>query len=174
MPLGSGWTFLIRRARDANAAIRAEALIFDDPPPNHWNHNSYMNLQKFVTLHFHFAVWLSIACGIAAFNNPELVLSDEDGMYGPLRNNLLFAVGYLLLGQIGLWYVRYLKGGYFEALVMGYTFLATAFGAKVYADVNGMPVSGYFIMALLYFALAHGLYYFLGRRREDDLQAASD
>jgi len=57
-----------------------------------------MNIQKIVTLHFHFAVWLSIACGIAAFNHPERVLSDDEGLYGPLRNNLLFAVGYLLLG----------------------------------------------------------------------------
>ena len=88
---------------------------------------------------------------------------DDEGMYGPLRNNLLFAVGYLLLGQIGLWYVRYLKGGYFEALVMGYTFLATAFGAKVYAEVNGLLVSDYFVMALFYFAFAPVLYYFLGR-----------
>lgn len=122
-----------------------------------------MNLRKLVTYHFHFAVWLSILGGMAAFNNPDLVLADDEGMYGPLRNNLLFAVGYLLLGQIGLWYVRYLKGGHFEALVMGYTFLATAFGAKVYAEVNGLPVSDYFVMALFYFALAHGLYYFLGQ-----------
>jgi len=133
-----------------------------------------MNIQKIVTLHFHFAVWLSIACGIAAFNHPERVLSDDEGLYGPLRNNLLFAVGYLLLGQIGLWYARYLKGGHFEALVMGYTFLATGFGARVYADVNGMPVSGYFVTALFYFALAHGLYYVLGRPREDVSRITSD
>lgn len=133
-----------------------------------------MNLQKIVTFHFHFAVWLSIACGIAAFNHPELVLSDDEGLYGPLRNNLLFAVGYLLLGQIGLWYVRYMKGGHFEALVMGYTFLATGFGARVYADVNGMPVSDYFVTALFYFAFAHGLYYFLGRPREDASRATMD
>lgn len=127
-----------------------------------------MNLRKLVTYHFHFAVWLSILGGMAAFNSPDLLLADEEGMYGPLRNNLLFAVGYLLLGQIGLWYVRYLKGGYFEALVMGYTFLATAFGAKVYAEVNGLPVSDYFVMALFYFAFAHVLYYFLGRPKSPE------
>ena len=139
-----------------------------------WRLESPMNLKTLVTLHFHFAVWLSIIAGIAAFNHPELVLSDDEGLYGPLRNNLLFAVGYLLLGQIGLWYVRYLKGGHFEALVMGYTFLATALGARVYADVNGLPVSGYFVTALFYFAFAHGLYYFLGRPNEDGSPATSD
>ncbi len=122
-----------------------------------------MNIKNIVTWHFHLAVWLSVMCGIAAFNQPELVIPDEEGLYGPLRNNLLFAVGYLMLGQIGLWALRYQKGGYFEALVMGYTFMATAFGAKIYAEVNGLPVSESFIMALYYFAFAHGLYYFLAR-----------
>lgn len=122
-----------------------------------------MTLRKLVTWHFFIAVWASILCGIAAFNNPDLVIYDDEGMYGPLRNNLLFAVGYLLIGQIGLWYARYQKGGYFEALVMGYTFMATAFGAKVYADVNGLPVSSVFVMALFYFAFAHVIYYVLGR-----------
>ena len=132
-----------------------------------------MNLKKFVTLHFHVAVWLSIIGGMVAFNAPDLVvMPDEEGLYGPLRNNLLFAVGYLLIGQIGLWYFRYLKGGYFEALVMGYTFLATAFGAKVYADVNGLPVSSTFITVLFYFAFAHGLYYFLGRPDEPEEDAS--
>ena len=125
-----------------------------------------MQVQRFVTYHFHLAVWLSILAGIAAFNDPALVIADDEGLYGPLRNNLLFAVGYLLLGQIGLWYVRYLKGGYFEALVMGYTFFVTAFGAKVYAEVNGLPVSSAFVMALTYFGFAHCLYYFLGRPKD--------
>lgn len=133
-----------------------------------------MSLRKLVTYHFHFAVWLSILGGIAAFNRPDLVLADDEGMYGPLRNNLLFAVGYLLLGQIGLWYLRYLKGGHFEALVMGYTFLATAFGAGVYAEVNGLPISSYFVMALFYFAFAHGLYYFLGRPDSAESPTSTD
>ena len=122
-----------------------------------------MDIKKLVTYHFFLAVWFSILCGIAAFNDPELVLIDEEGMYGPLRNNLLFAVGYLLIGQIGLLALRYQNGGYFEALLMGYTFMATAFGARIYAEVNGLPVSGTFVMALFYFAFANGLYYFVAR-----------
>jgi len=122
-----------------------------------------MNFSKLVSLHFHVAVWLSILGGIAIFNDPNLILPDEEGLFGPLRNNLLIALGYLVFGQIGLWYTRYLKGGHFEALVMGYTFAAAAFGAKFYADVNGLPISGYFIVALAYFAFAQGLYSFVGR-----------
>ncbi len=127
-----------------------------------------MNIKKLVTYHFYFAVWFSILCGIAAFNDPDLVIVDEEGMFGPLRNNLLFAVGYILIGQIGLWALRYQKGGYLEALVMAYTFMATGFGARIYAEVNGLPVSNTFVMALFYFAFAHALYYFVARPKDPD------
>ena len=121
-----------------------------------------MLLKRVVTYHFHLAVGASIGLGIFVFLDPDLILADEEGMYGPLRNNLLFAVAYLLIGQIGLWVTRYQKGGYFEALIMAYTFLATALGSKVYADVNGLPLSTPFMMILLYFAGAHVLYYLQG------------
>ena len=62
-----------------------------------------MTIKKLITIHFHLAVFVSIGFGIAAFNQPDWVLADEEGLFGPLRNNLLFAVAYLLLGQIGLW-----------------------------------------------------------------------
>lgn len=123
-----------------------------------------MNGKKLVTFNFYFSVWLSIIGGIAAFNFPDFILPDEEDMYGPLRNNLLIAVGYLVLGQIGLWYFRYLRGSRFEALFMAYTFLATAAGATVFADVNGLPVSRLFIATLVYLGLSHGLYYFAGRQ----------
>lgn len=126
-----------------------------------------MKTDKLITINFYFAVWLSILGGAACFNFPEFVLPDEEGLYGPLRNNLLFAVGYLVLGQIGLWYFRYLRGSRFEALFMGYTFLATAAGAKVYAEVNGLPVSASFMGVLVYLAVSHGIYYFAGRRRDE-------
>ena len=125
-----------------------------------------MILRQIATAQFHLAVALSILCGIAVFSDPNLILPDEEGLFGPLRNNLLIVVGYLLVGQIGLWGVRYIKGGYFEALVMGYSFAATAFGARIYADVNSLPISDTFSLALGYFALAHGLYYFLGKPDE--------
>ncbi|MFN5744697.1 MAG: hypothetical protein ACK443_01185 [Methylococcaceae bacterium] len=130
--------------------------------------------QKIVRFHFHVAVWLSILGGIAVFNDPDLMIPDEEGLFGPLRNNLLIALGYLVFSQIGLWYVRYLKGGYFEALLMGYTFAATAFGAKVYADVNGLPVSPLFVAVLIYFAIAHGLYYFVGQPQAETVKAPRD
>ena len=125
-------------------------------------------IKTLATYQFHLAVGASIGLGILVFLEPEWILVDEEGLYGPLRNNLLFAVAYLLIGQIGLWATRYQRGGHFEALIMGYTFAATAMGSKVYADVNGLPVSPAFIMILGYFAVAHGLYYFLARNPAED------
>jgi hypothetical protein len=127
-----------------------------------------MNANKLINFNFHFSVWLSILGGIAALNFPDLVIPDNDGMYGPLRNNFLIAVGYLVFSQIGLWYVRYLRGSRFEALIMAYTFLATAAGAKFYGAVNGLPVSDIFVASLLYLGFSHGIYYFAGRGKADE------
>lgn len=127
-----------------------------------------MILRQFAITQFHLAVALSVLSGFAVISDPNLILPDEEGLFGPLRNNLLIVVGYLLVGQLGLWVVRYIKGGYFEALIMGYSFAATAFGAKIYADVNSLPIANTFSLALGYFALAHGLYYFLGKPDEQN------
>ncbi len=133
--------------------------------------NAFKTLVKY---HFHLAVWVSIFGGIMAFQNPDWVMVDDEGLFGPLRNNLLFAVAYLMLGQIGLWWTRYQKGGTMEAAVMGYTFLATAFGANVYAEVNGLPVSPWFVAALFYFAFAHVLYYIACRPTQKSGEAAKE
>jgi hypothetical protein len=119
-----------------------------------------MNAQKLLGFNFHLAVWLSIIGGILVFNVPALVLPDPDGLYGPLRNNLLIVVGYLMIGQIGLWYFRYLRGSRIEALIMGFSFLLTAAGLKVYGAVNGLPINDLFTLALIYFGFSHVAYYF--------------
>ena len=120
-------------------------------------------IRHIATGQFYFAVVLSILCGFLVLGDPDLMLPSEDSLFGPLRNNLLIAVGYLLVGQIGLLLVRYLKGGHFEALVMGYSFAATAFGSRIYAEINGLPISPTFTLMLGYFAVAHGIYYVLGK-----------
>lgn len=127
-----------------------------------------MNTHKLITVNFHLSVWLSILGGLAVFNFPDFIVPDEEGLFGPLRNNLLIAIGYLVLSQIGLWYFRYLRGSRFEALFMAYTFLITAAGAKFYATINGLPVSSLFLAGSLYVALSHGLYYFAGRIQTDE------
>lgn len=127
-----------------------------------------MNANKLIAANFHLSVWLSILGGIAALNFPDLIVPDEEGFLGPLRNNLLIAVGYLLVGQIGLWYLRYLRGSRVEAAFMAYTFLATAAGAKFYGEVNGFPVSNAFLGILLFCGFSHGLYYFAGRSKPEE------
>jgi hypothetical protein len=125
-----------------------------------------MTNRKILDLNFHVAVWFSIIAGVVVLNFPDLIIQSDDGLYGPLRNNILIAIGYLLFGQIGLWYFCYLRGRRAEALFMGYTFLATAVGVKVYGEINGLPVSMMFVAALVYVAVSHGLYFFAGRGGE--------
>ncbi|MGZ8215938.1 hypothetical protein [Methylomagnum sp.] len=127
-----------------------------------------MNINKFINFNFHFSVWLAILGGIAAFNFPDFIIPDEDGMYGPLRNNLLIAIGYLVFSEIGLWYFCYLRGGHFEALFMAYTFLATGLGAKFYGEINDLPVSGVLTGTALYIAASHGWYYFANRDKANE------
>jgi len=122
-----------------------------------------MNSNNLISFNFHFAVWLSILGGAAVIGHPDFVVPDEDGMYGPLLNNFLIVIGYLVAGQLGLWYFRYLKGSRLEALIMAYTFFATAAGAKFYGAVNGLPISDAFIAVMAYLALSHGAYYAAGQ-----------
>ena len=121
-----------------------------------------MNANKLIAFNFHFSVWLSILGGVAALNYPDFMVPDNDGLYGPLRNNFLIVTGYLVFSQVGLWALRYRKGGRLEALIMAYSFLATAAGAKFYGMVNGLAVSDAFVVALGYLAASHGLYYAVG------------
>lgn len=123
-----------------------------------------MNSHKLISFNFYFAVWLSIIGGIAAFYYPDVVVPYDDGLYGPLRNNFLIAIGYLVFSQVGLWYLRYSRSTTrIEALVMAYTFFATAAGGKFYGLVNGVPVSNMFFVVLTYLAISHALYYIAGR-----------
>lgn len=124
-----------------------------------------MNTHPLIYANFHISVWISILGGLVALNAPDLIIPDDEGFQGPLRNNLLIAIGYLLVGQIGLWLFRYLRESRLEAAVMAYTFIATAAGAKFYGAINGLPISNVFLGILLYCGISHGLYYFAGKNR---------
>lgn len=117
-------------------------------------------MKRAVTFNFHFAVWLSLLGGIAVLANPDLVLPEAEGLYGPLRNNLFIVVGYLLISQIVLWYFRYRRGSRIEALLMGLIFFLTAGGVVFYAILNNLPINPLFILALVYLGASHLLYYF--------------
>lgn len=132
-----------------------------------------MNASKLIAFNFHFSVWLSILGGVAVFNFPDFIVPDDgEGTYGPLRNNFLIVMGYLVISQLGLWYFRYLKGSRLEALFMAYTFFATATGAKVYGTLNDLPVSDTFVAVVAYLAVSHGLYYMAGQMLADEEAAA--
>ncbi|WP_348758061.1 hypothetical protein [Candidatus Methylocalor cossyra] len=111
-----------------------------------------------IAFNFQLAVWLSILGGIATLVAPDLIFPDD--IRDPLHNIFLIIIGYLVVGQLGLWACRYSRGSRSEALVMAYTFLATAVGAKFFAMRNDLPLADGFIVALLYLGGSHALYYF--------------
>lgn len=120
-------------------------------------------MKKLIWANFHLSVWVAILGCIAVINLPGLVLEDADGLYGPLRNNLLIVLGYLLIGEVGLWYWRYLRGSRIEALMMGSTFLLVACGYQFYGSINGLPVTWNISLVTGYVGLSHLAYYFADR-----------
>ena len=116
-------------------------------------------LQKMLRLNFHLSVWLSIAGGIFAFNNPDILVDDPEGMFGPLRNNLLVAALILALNQTILWFARYSRGSTPEALLMGLLFLLVGGGLEYYGRINGIPVNHICSAFTFYVGASHLAYY---------------
>lgn len=119
-------------------------------------------LKQILTLNFHLSVWLSIAAGIYAFNAPNILVEDPEGLFGPLRNNLLVAALLLALNQTILWFSRYSRGSSAEALLMGLLFLLVGGGLEYYGRVNGIPVNHICSAFASYVGASHLAYYAVG------------
>lgn len=119
-----------------------------------------MNLL--VSINFQFSVWLTIIGGILLFNNPEWFLDDPENLYGPIKNNLLIVLVYLVVSQLAFWFLRYTrKTERYEALLMGGILALVAGGMKFYASVNMLPLADWLPIALVYISLSHLLYFFV-------------
>lgn len=116
-------------------------------------------MRKLLIANFHVSVWLSIAGGLVLFNLPDLLVPDPDGMYGPLRNNLLFVALFLSINQLILWFARYSRGSTPEALLVGLLFMLVSGGLGYYGKVNGIPINETCSIVALYIGLSHCLYY---------------
>lgn len=115
-------------------------------------------MRDLIRWNFHASVWLSILGAIQVIQDAELVLSDTEDLSDPLKNNLLFIAAYLGLSQLLLWFLRYLRDGSFEALLMGGQFLLLAGGLQVYAWINNLPLQSPLLVAILYVGISHCLY----------------
>lgn len=98
-------------------------------------------MSKIFASNFYLSVWLSIAGGIVVLNVPDLVVQNPEGLFGPLRNNLLFAALILALNQLILRFARNSRGGTAEALLMGLVFLLAGGGLEYYGRVNSIPIN---------------------------------
>jgi len=118
-----------------------------------------MNLL--VSINFQFSVWLTIIGGILLFNNAEWFFDDPENIYGPLKNNLLIVLVYLVISQLAFWFLRYTrKTERYEALLMGGIVILVAGGMKFYASVNMLPLADWLPIVLAYIGLSHLLYFF--------------
>ena len=119
-----------------------------------------MNLL--VSINFHFSVWLTIIGGIWLFNDPNWFLDDPENLYGPIKNNLLIVMIYLVISQLACWFLRYTrKTGRLEALLIGLIVLLVAAGMKFYAHINALPLHDWLPFALAYIGVSHILYFFV-------------
>lgn len=116
-------------------------------------------MNSIIKLNFYLAVWLSIAGGIFAFNDPSIIVDDPEGLFGPLRNNLLFAALILALNQLILWFARYSRGSSAEALLMGLLFLLVGGGLQYYGRVNGIPINPMCSLFAFYVGASHIAYF---------------
>lgn len=122
-------------------------------------------MPTILTLNFHLSVWLSIAGGILAFNYPDVIVNDPEGLFGPLRNNLLFAALILTVNQLILWFTRYSRGSSAEALLVGLLFLLVGGGLEYYGHVNGIPINRGCSLFAFYVGASH-IAYFSARTSE--------
>jgi hypothetical protein len=114
-----------------------------------------------IRLNFHLSVWLSIAGGIILFNDPDLIVPDPENLFGPLRNNLLFAALILSVNQLILWFARYSRGSAPEALLMGLLFMLVGGGLEYYGTINGIPMNPLCSMIAFYIGGSHCLFFWL-------------
>ncbi|HWP00888.1 MAG TPA: hypothetical protein VNL74_09740 [Methylococcus sp.] len=115
-------------------------------------------MRDLIRWNFHASVWLSILGAIRVIQDANLVLSDTEDLSDPLKNNLLFIAAYLGLSQLVLWFLRYSRDGFFEALLMGGQFLLLAGGLQIYAWVNDLPLQNPPLIAIFYVGISHCLY----------------
>jgi hypothetical protein len=114
-------------------------------------------MRVLIRWNFYASVWLSILGAIWVIKGTDLTLSDTENFDDPLKNNLLFIAVYIGLVQLALWFLRYSRDGFFEALLMGGQFLLLAGGLQVYARVNDLPVETPLFVAILYVGISHCL-----------------
>jgi hypothetical protein len=118
-------------------------------------------MRTLLSLNFHFSVWLSIVGGLLVFNYPDFLVPDPESLFGPLRNNLLFAALFLSLIQLILWFARYSRGSAPEALLVGLLFLLVGGGLSYYGKVNGIPINDTCSLIAFYIGASHCLFFWV-------------
>lgn len=115
-----------------------------------------------VLFNFAFAVALSLLAGLLAAFDPQWLapeLLDWEG--GPLINNVVIALGLLAVLQLLLLGLRYWRGGYNEAAIMGMLFLLMAIDLAIYSETNQLGLDSVLIWGSGYIGVSHIVYFLI-------------
>lgn len=124
----------------------------------------------FIRSNFLFSVFISVLVGGYVTFDRSVIFYDMYTEFNPLINNLVFIPIILSLIQLLLWFGRYRKNGYKEALLMGLFFCFVVAGFKFYTTLNHIEIKYTVLYVFGYIGLSH-ISYFAVRPKARRLRA---
>lgn len=118
-------------------------------------HGGLQMYRRVIDYIFYGIFGLQVACGILLINRSDLLFSNSVNLYGPLRNNLLFVIVYVTLGELMMLLARYKRNGPGDVLLMGIILALTVVGMEFYSSVNAIGLNGMVVILGLMFAICH-------------------
>ena len=112
-------------------------------------------IEKLVRYAFYAILGLQIAGGLLLISHPDLIFASAYVSYGPLRNNLIFVVGYITIAELLLMISRYVSNGFREIIMMGAILVITTAGVQFYASINDIALNGNVLLLGVVFAVCH-------------------
>lgn len=112
-----------------------------------------------IRINFLFSVLISVLAGGYVTLDRSVIFYDMYTGFNPLANNLVFIPITLALIQLVLWFGRYRKNGYKEAILMGLFFCFVVAGFKFYTTLNHIEIKYTVLYVFGYIGLSHIIYF---------------
>lgn len=112
-----------------------------------------------IRINFLFSVLISVLAGGYVTLDRSVIFYDLYTGFNPLANNLVFIPIILSLIQLVLWFGRYRKNGYKEAILMGLFFCLVVAGFKFYTSLNQIEIKYTVLYVFGYIGLSHIIYF---------------
>lgn len=116
-------------------------------------------MARLIRINFLFSVFLSVLAGAYVTFDRSVIFYDMYTEFNPLANNLVFIPITLALIQLLLWFGRYSKNGYKEAILMGLFFCLVVAGFKFYTALNHIEIKYTVLYVFGYIGFSHIIYF---------------